>query len=173
MTRPPVLVGVVTSAHGIAGEVRVKSFTADPLALGGYGPLTTADGRQFRIAALRHYRADELILRLDGVITRSAADELKGCRLYVPRAALPDPEPGEYYHTDLVGLRAEDVNGTGKGRITAVLNYGAGDILEITAADGTAELIPFSDSHVPVVDLANGRVVVDVQWTEVAEGENS
>ena len=173
MTRAPVLVGVVTAAHGIAGELRVKSFTADPLALGGYGPLTTADGRQFRIAALRRHRADELILRLDGVTTRNAAEQLKGCQLYVPRAALRDPEPGEYYHADLVGLRAEDVSGSDRGRITAVLNYGAGDILEITAADGTAELVPFSDSHVPVVDLANGRVVVDVQWTEDGEGEDS
>jgi len=166
LTHPPVLVGVVTAAHGIAGELRVKSFTADPLALAGYGPLTIADGRQFNIAALRQHRGDELIARLDGVTTRSAAELLKGSRLYVARAALPDPEPGEYYHTDLVGLRAEDVSGAERGRITAVLNYGAGDILEITAADGTAELIPFSDSHVPVVDLVNGRVVVDVQWTE-------
>jgi 16S rRNA processing protein RimM len=173
LTHPPILVGVVTSAHGITGEVRVKSFTTDPVALGGYGPLTTADGRQLRIAALRHHRADELILRLDGVVTRGAAEQLKGCRLYVPRAVLPDPEPGEYYHADLVGLRAEDVSGGEVGRITAVLNYGAGDILEITAADGTAELIPFSDSHVPVVDLANGRVVVDVQWTEDEQGRNS
>lgn len=151
----------------------MKSFTADPLALGGYGPLATADGRQFNIAALRQHRADELILRLDGVATRSAAEQLKGCRLYVPRTALPNPEPGEYYHTDLVGLRAEDVSGHEKGRITAVLNFGAGDILEITAADGTAELIPFSDSHVPVVDLANGHIVVDVQWSEDLEGGNS
>lgn len=166
MTHPPVLVGVVTAAHGIAGEIRVKSFTADPLALGGYGPLTTADGRRFNIAALRHQRADELILRVEGVTTRSAAEQLKGCRLYVPRAALPNPGHGEYYHADLVGLRAETVSGGERGRVTAVLNYGAGDILEITATDGTAELIPFSDNHVPVVDLANGRVVVDVQWTE-------
>ena len=173
MTQPSVLVGVVIAAHGIAGEVRVKSFTADPLALGGYGPLTSADGRQFGISALRQHRADELILRLDGVGTRNAAEQLKGCRLYIPRTALPDPEPGEYYHADLVGLRAEDVSGGEKGRITAVLNYGAGDILEITAADGTSELIPFSDSHVPVVDLANGRVVVDVQWTEDREDGNS
>jgi 16S rRNA processing protein RimM len=166
LTRPPVLVGVVTAAHGIAGEMRVKSFTADPLALGCYGPITTVDGRQFRIATLRQHRADELILRLDGVSTRGAAEQLKGCRFYVPRAALSDPEPGEYYHADLVGLRAEDVGGGEIGRITAVLNYGAGDILEITAADGTAELIPFSDSHVPVIDLANRRAVVDVQWTD-------
>lgn len=151
----------------------MKSFTADPLALGRYGPLTTADGRQFNIAALRQHCADELILRLDGVATRNAAQQLKGCRLYVPRTALPDPEPGEYYHADLVGLRAEDVSGGDRGRITAVLNYGAGDILEVTAADGTAELILFSDIHVPVVDLANGRVVVDVQWTEDNEGGSS
>ncbi len=169
MTHPSVLVAAVIAAHGIAGELRVKSFTADPLALGGYGPLTTADGRQYRIAALRQHRADELILRLDGVTTRSAAEQLKGCRFYVPRAALPAPEPGEYYHADLVGLRAENVSGGDRGHITAVVNYGAGDILEITAADGTTELIPFSDSHVPVVDLANGRIVVDVQWTEGEE----
>lgn len=169
MTRPAILVGVVTAAHGIAGEVRVKSFTGDPLALGAYGPLTDADGRQFAIAGLRHHRADELILRLNGIDTRGAAERLTGCRLYVPRAALPEPQPGEYYHADLVGLRAENPSGVEIGRISAVLNFGAGDILEITAADGATELIPFSDRHVPVVDFANERLVVDATYTDEHE----
>jgi 16S rRNA processing protein RimM len=159
LTRAPVAVGVVFAAHGIGGEVKVKSFTADPLALGSYG-------RRFAITSLRHHRADELIMRLSGVDTRSAAEALKGERLYIPREALPDPETGEYYHADLVGLRAETADGSEFGRISAVLNYGAGDILEITRADGDTELVPFSNNHVPVVDIAAGRVVIELPLTD-------
>lgn len=162
MTQPPVLVGVVTAPHGIAGELKVKSFTADPLALGGYGPVMTEDGRQFTIAGLRHVRDDELILQLRGVASRNDAEKLKGTRLYIPRAALPETAPDEFYHADLVGLRAEGPDGRELGRVTAVLNFGAGDILEITAGEGRTELVPFSERHVPVVDFASRRVIVDL-----------
>jgi 16S rRNA processing protein RimM len=162
LTATPVLVGVITSAHGLDGEVRVKSFTSDPLALGNYGALSTEDGRQFGVAALRQFRADDLIVRLSGVDTRSSAEGLKGCRLYIPRAALPQPGPGEYYHADLVDLRAENIDGQEIGRVSAVLNFGAGDILEITRSDGHTQLIPFNDAHVPVVDFEGHRVVVDL-----------
>ena len=102
-----------------------------------------------------------MILRFSGVDTRDAAEQLKGCRLYISRAALPEPAPREYYHADLIGLRAENSEGDEMGRVSAVLNYGAGDILEITRSDGETELIPFSDAHVPVVDFAEGRVVIN------------
>jgi 16S rRNA processing protein RimM len=157
-----VLVGVVISAHGVHGEVRVKSFTAEPLALGNYGPLATEDGKQFGIASLRQHRRDELVLRLSGVETRNAAEFFIGSRLYVPRAALPEAAPGEYYHADLIDLRAESTDGAEIGRVSAVLNFGAGDILEITRPDGNTELIPFSNACVPMVDFAAGRVVVDI-----------
>ena len=161
MTQSSILVGVVVAPHGVSGEVKVKSFTADPVALRSYGPLSSETGSAFGIVSLRHQRADELILRFSGVDTRDAAERLRGCRLYVPRAALPEPAPREYYHADLIGLRAESSEGGEIGRVSAVLNYGAGDILEITRGDGETELIPFSDAHVPVVDFAAGRVVID------------
>ena len=144
----------------------MKSFTSDPLALANYGSLSTEDGRQFGITAVRRHRADDLILRISGVETRSSAESLKGCRLYVPRAALPDPGPGEFYHADLVGLRADSVDGREVGRVSAVLNFRAGDILEITLCDGKTEMIPFCDAHVPVVDFERGRVVVDLPVTD-------
>lgn len=149
------------AAHGVSGEVKVKSFTADPMALGRYGRLASESGREFGIDTIRPHRAGELILRLSGVDTRNAAEQLKGCRLYIPRTALPEPAPREYYHADLIGLRADNSLGSEIGRVSAVLNYGAGDILEITRSDGETELIPFSDAHVPVVDFAAGRVVID------------
>ena len=166
MTQAAVLVGVVTGAHGVQGEVRVKSFTAEPRSIAAYGPLRTEDGRRYEIADIRPARPDEVILRFSGVETRDAAEALKGQRLYVARAALPEPAPGEYYHADLIGLRADTPDGQTIGHISAVLNYGAGDILEITSADGSTELVPFTDQHVPVVDFAAGRAVVDVPSTE-------
>jgi 16S rRNA processing protein RimM len=161
LTHSAVLVGVVMAAHGVSGEVKVKSFTADPVALGSYGPLFSESGREFGIDSIRQHRGDELILRLSGVESRNAAEQLKGFRLYVPRAALPEPAPREYYHADLIGLRAENREGNVIGRVSAVLNHGGGDILEITRSDGETELIPFSDAHVPVVDFSAGRVVID------------
>ena len=168
MTQAAVLVGVVTGPHGVQGEVKVKSFTAEPSGIGAYGPLQTSDGRQYQIVSVRATRADEVILRLAGVETRNAAEALKGRRFYVARSALPDPAPGEYYHTDLIGLRAEGADGRTLGRVTAVLNYGAGDILEITDSGGIKELIPFTDRYVPVVDFAGGRIVVNAPSTDDA-----
>ena len=166
MKQAAVLVGVVTGAHGVQGEVKVKSFTAEPRSIGAYGPLRTEDGQQYEIADMRPARADEVILHFSGVDTRNAAEALKGQRLYVARAALPEAAPGEYYHTDLIGLRADTPDGQAIGHISAVLNYGAGDILEIKDANGSKELVPFTDRHVPVVDFVAGRVVVDVPSTE-------
>ncbi len=166
MTQGRVLVGVVLAAHGLNGEVKVKSFTADPLALGSYGPLLTQEGRRLTVAALRHHRADELIVRFTGVDARSAAEALKREFLFIPREALPETESGEYYHADLIGLRAENVEGLDLGRISAVLNFGAGDILELTRAGGETELIPFDNRHVPVVDIPAGRVVIDMPSTD-------
>ena len=170
MTPAPVLIGVVIAAFGVHGKVRVKSFASDPLALGNYGPLAAADGRRFEIVDLRRHRGDELILGLSGVATRDAAQCLKGVRLYVPRAALPEAAAGEYYHADLVDLRAETTDGREIGRVSAVLNFGAGDILEITRVGGAIELIPFNDACVPVVDFAIGRVVVDAAAANAESG---
>lgn len=157
-----VLVGVFGAAQGVRGEVRVKSYTGEPRAIGSYGPLTTADGaRSFTLLSLRPLRDDMLVARVEGVEDRDGAARLTNTELYVPRDRLPPPEEGEFYHIDLIGLAAEAEDGTALGRISAVENHGAGDILAIApAGGGEALLVPFTLGFVPVVDFAAGRVVV-------------
>lgn len=166
-TEDRVCVGAIASVRGLKGEVRIKSFTADPDGIAAYGPVTTEDGnRSFRLKVTARVKG-LLIARLDGIDDRTAAEELKGTRLYVPRSALPKPEDGEFYHADLVGLSAETETGVKLGTVKAVQNFGAGDILEIARdEDGTGEdsgddmLIPFTAAAVPDVDFLGGRVVI-------------
>jgi 16S rRNA processing protein RimM len=160
LTGPRVLVGVVAAAHGIKGEVKVKTYTESPDRLGAYGPVTMEDGGMLEIAALRATKRDEAVVRFAGIADRNAAETLKGVRLYVARAALPAPGPGEFYHADLVGLAAEDSSGNRLGTVHAVHNFGAGDVLEITFAGGATEFLPFTDAFVPLVDILAGRIVV-------------
>ncbi len=156
-----VLVGMIAGAHGVRGEVRIRSFTDDPAAVAAYGPLSDESGqRRFALTVTGRSKGG-VIARLQGVADRTAAEALKGLRLYVPRSALPAPAADEYYRVDLIGLRAELADGTSFGRITDVQNYGAGDLLEIERPDGATELLPFADRTVPLVDVAAGRVVVD------------
>jgi len=139
-----VLLGAVIGAHGIKGEVRVKTFTLTPDALGAYGPLTTDDGRRLLIGALRAGKPGEAVVRFDGVADRNAAEALKGRQLFVPREALPAPEEDEFYHADLVGLAVEDTSNTALGRVRALHNFGAGDVMEIETPSGATEFVPFS-----------------------------
>jgi 16S rRNA processing protein RimM len=157
-----VLLGAVAAAHGISGEVRVKTFTASPENLGAYGPVLTEDGRTLAIVNLRASKGDEAIVRFAGVEDRNTAERLKGQRLYVPRAALPEPEKGEFYSTDLIGLRVEDRDGKHLGAVIGVHNFGAGDVVEIERAGGEREFVPFTDRFVPVVDIAASRIVADL-----------
>lgn len=158
-----VCVARIGAAHGVRGEVRLWPFTADPMALADYAPLETADGaRAFDIASLRAAR-DHLVARLSGITTREAAELLNGLELYVPRSRLPAPAAGEFYHADLIGLAAVAADGAALGRVIAVHNFGAGDIIEIAPPTGGATLLlPFSDAVVPTVDLAGGRIVVNL-----------
>jgi 16S rRNA processing protein RimM len=162
LTQTRILLGVVTAAHGIKGEVKVKTFTQSPDGLGAYGPVIVEDGRQFEIAALRASKADEAVVRFGGIADRNAAESLKGLRLYVPRAALPATEAGEFYYADLVGLKAEDPAGNFLGTVCGVHNFGAGDVIEIEFSDGKTEFIAFSDANVPAVDIAAGRIVIEL-----------
>jgi 16S rRNA processing protein RimM len=156
-----VLVGMIAGAHGVRGEVRIRSFTDDPAAVAAYGPLSDESGqRRFALTVIGRSKGG-VIARLQGVADRTAAEALKGLRLYVPRSALPAPAADEYYRVDLIGLRVELADGTSFGRITDVQNYGAGDLLEIERPDGATELLPFADRTVPLVDVAAGRIVVD------------
>jgi 16S rRNA processing protein RimM len=157
-----VCVAQIGAAHGIRGELRLKSFTAEPMAVAQYGPLESEDGaRQFEIASLRPGN-DILIARLKGVADRTAAEALCNIRLYVPRARLAEPEDGEFYHADLVGLAAFDASDRRLGAVTAVHNFGAGDLLEVAPeAGGPTVLVPFTKAIVPVVDIAARRLVID------------
>jgi 16S rRNA processing protein RimM len=161
MAEERICVGVIGAPRGVRGELRVKSFTAEPTALAGYGPLTDESGRrEFRLRMLGR-QGDMLVVRIDGVDNRDAAEALKGIRLYVARAALPAPGEDEYYQADLVGLSAQAVDGTALGTVRAVEDFGAGPLLELVLGDGRPVLVPFTRAVVPVVDLAGRRVVVD------------
>ena len=158
---PRVLMGVVTGAHGVRGLLRVKSFAGEPKDIAAYGPLEDEAGsRRFPLEVVGAAKG-VLIMRLAGVADRDAAERLKGQRLYLLRAALPEPETEEYYHADLIGLAVELAAGGPLGRVRAVHDFGAGDSLEIECADGRVVMVPFTRAIVPVVDIAQGRVVVD------------
>ncbi len=151
-----ILVGEIGRPHGVRGLVKLRSFTADPAAIGSYGPFTDAAGqRRFALTVL----ADGLA-RVEGVEDREAAARLTGTGLYVERASLPPPEEDEFYLADLVGLRAETAAGEALGHVRSVEEHGAGAFLVL---DGPPErLVPFTRACVPVVDTAAGRVVVDL-----------
>jgi 16S rRNA processing protein RimM len=157
-----VCIAQIGAAHGVRGEVRLKAFTQDPLAVARYGPLESEDGtRQFEIEAVRPAK-DMLVARLNGVTDRDAAEQLKNLQLYVARSRLPKPTHDEFYHADLVGLAAIRQNGEAVGTVKAVHNFGAGDLLEIEPASGGATVIlPFNETTVPVVDVAGGKIVVE------------
>ena len=155
------LLGVITGAHGVRGLVRVKSFTAEPDAIAAYGPLEDERGERSFVIEPVGAAKGVLIARLAGVADRDAAERLKGVRLYLPRAALPEPGEEEYYHADLLGLAAMLRDGAVFGRVRAVHAYGAGDSLEIERPDGRVVIVPFTSAAVPVVDIAGRRVVID------------
>jgi 16S rRNA processing protein RimM len=157
-----ICVAQIGAAHGIRGEVKLRSFTEDPAAIAAYGPLETEDGtRTFEIEDLRPAK-DFFVARFVGIDDRDAAERLTNTRLYVPRDRLPPVEDDEtYYHADLVGLAAVTPEGAALGTVIAILNFGAGDVIEIKP-DGGGEplLVPFNDAAVPAVDIAGGRIVV-------------
>jgi 16S rRNA processing protein RimM len=155
-----VLLGAVIAAHGTKGEVRVKTFTLAPESLGSYGPLSTDDGRRLSVAALRTGKPGEAIVRFDGIADRNAAEALKGRQLSVPRAALPAPDADEFYHADLIGLAVEDSSNTLLGRVRALHNFGAGDVMEVETPAGNTEFIPFNATVVLKVELPD-RIVID------------
>ncbi|GGF45759.1 ribosome maturation factor RimM [Aliidongia dinghuensis] len=154
-------VGIVTGAQGIRGAVRIKSFTADPIDIDAYGPVSDEAGtRTFTLKSVGQSKG-VVVATLSGVTDRNAAEALRGLHLFVDRDRLPPADEEEYYHADLLGLAAELVGGQALGRITAVYDFGAGDALEVTGADGAVVMVPFTKAAVPVVDLAAGKVVID------------
>ena len=158
----PICVARIGAAHGVRGAVKLWTFTEDPLAVKHYGPLTTKDGaRQFEVAHARE-AGDHLVATLKGIATRDEAERLNGIELYVARDQLPATDEDEYYHADLIGLAAVNAANEPIGRVLAIHNFGAGDIIEIAPAQGATLLLPFTNAVVPTVDLAGGRVVVEL-----------
>ncbi len=153
--------GRIGAAHGIRGEVRIQSFADEPLALARYGTFTTnRPGLTVTIASARG-TTNMLVARLEGVNDRGAAEGLNGVELYVDRDLLPPPEDDEFYHSDLIGLSAQLEDGTAIGKVAAVPNYGAGDILEVRAENGETFLFPFTRVVVPHIHVKEGYLVID------------
>lgn len=162
MATDRICVGAISGAFGIKGEVRLKSFCAEPEAIAAYAPLWTEDGsRSFAVTITRSIPGG-LAARLSGVATKEAADALRGTSLFADRSKLPSLPDDEFYHADLIGLDVLDTGGAKIGTVRAVFNHGAGDILEVFAPGRkTALLLPFTRTIVPTVDLTAGRIIVD------------
>ncbi len=156
-----IALGVFGAPQGVRGEIRIKSYTAEPAAVGGYGPLTDAAGaRSFALKIVRPLRDDMLVARVEGVATREAAAALTGVELFARRSQLPPPDAEEFYHDDLIGLAAMTPDGAAFGRVLAVVNHGAGDLLEIARPEGPTALLAFTRAVVPEIDFSGGRIVV-------------
>jgi 16S rRNA processing protein RimM len=156
-----VLMGRVVGVHGIKGAVRVLSYAAAPEDVARYGPLEDESGeRRFSLTVIGQARGAVLV-EVEGVRDRDAAAALKGTKLYLKRSALPAPAEGEFYWDDLVGLRAELVDGSALGEVMAVHDYGGGPSLEVKRETGAPVMVPFTSRAVPVVDLETGKVVID------------
>jgi len=158
----PICVARIGAAHGVRGAVKLWTFTEDPLAVKAYGPLVTKDGaRQFEVTSAREAKG-HLVATLKGVATREEAERLNGIELYVAREKLPDTDENEYYHADLIGLAAVNAANEPIGRVAAIHNFGAGDIIEVAPPNGATMLLPFTNAVVPTVDLEDGRVVIEL-----------
>ena len=161
-TTDRVVVGAFAGAFGVNGEVRLKSYCADPGAIADYTPLFTEEGRSFATVVLTGQAGNALVARVDGIVTKEEADALKGAVLYADRQMLPDLPDDEYYYTDLVGLDVFDTGGQNLGFVKSVQNHGASDLLEVYRPGMTASvLVPFTLASVPTVDLQARRIVAD------------
>lgn len=157
-----VCVGAIAGSFGVRGEVRLKSFCAEPEAIAAYGPLSDEQGKTSWDIKLSRPVKGGYAAKLSGVANKEAADALKGTRLYAPREKLPKLPDDEFYHADLIGLTVFDTGGIELGRVKAVLNHGAGDLLEVAAKGHNQPiLLPFTLANVPTVDLSTGRVITD------------
>jgi 16S rRNA processing protein RimM len=165
-------VAQIGAAHGLRGGVHLRSFTEDPQAFATYGPLETEDrARRLEIESVRPSK-DGFTVRFHGLTKREAAEALRNVNLYVDRGALPAAEDGEFYHADLIGLAAVASSGETLGEVIAIHNFGAGDIIELRLKDGDTTMLAFDEATVPEVDIAGGRIVVEMP-AEVEAREGS
>ena len=162
MSDDKITVGTISGAFGVHGDVRLKSFCADPAAIADYTPLTHKDGTEITTIVIKGQTKGALIARIDGVTTKEDADALRGVDLLARRDQLPSLPDDEFYHTDLMGLTAFDTGGAELGRVKAVQSNGADDLLEIVAPGlKDSVLVPFTKAIVPTVDLSTGRIILD------------
>ena len=156
-----VCIAAIAAAHGVRGHLKLKTFTEQPENAAAYGPVYDRQGNKLFGVEIVSVVAGSLIVQAEGVTDRNAAERLRGTALYVPRRLLPRIEEDEFYHEDLIGLRAWDISGNEIGQIVGVQDFGAGDIIEVRALDGTLLDFPFTKAVVPTVDLASGSVMID------------
>jgi len=161
--------GIFGAAVGLKGELRLKSYTQDPAAIADYSPLLARDGRSFEITDLREAN-EVVIVRVKGVTSRTEAERLTNTELFVARDRLGETEEDEFFHADLIGLSAETSSGEVLGRVVALYDFGAGDMVEIRPAAGPVRVFPFTRAVVPVIDIAGGRLVIEPP-NEIEAGE--
>lgn len=162
MTADRVLLGVVAAPHGVRGLVRIKSFTEDPMAVAAYGPLSDESGKkEYRVEALSAARG-AVLARIEGVADRTAAEAIRGLRLYVERKRLPETSEREWYEADLIGLEAVGTDGRNWGKVIAFHDFGAGSVMEVSGGSPTKTvMLPFTDEAVPEIDVEGGKVLID------------
>ena len=161
MSDDQICVGAIGGSFGVRGDVRLKSFCAEPSDIANYSPLMTESGRSFSVTLLSPLK-NGYSVRLSGIASKEEADALSGEKLFARRDQLPALPDDEYYHTDLEGLEVVDTGGTVLGIVKTVQNHGAGDLLEVIGPKiKTAVLLPFTLSAVPTVDLGAKRIVAD------------
>ncbi len=159
MTDKQILLGRILGPHGLKGEVKIKSFTADPLAVASYGPVLVPDGRRFTLQRAR-LQGDIVVAEIKGIADRTFAETLKGLELKVARDDLPEAGDDEFYQADLIGLAVVDASGREIGEVLGFQNFGAGDLIEIKRARSRSSFVPFTNDMVPIVDTDEGRVVL-------------
>ena len=159
MSERQILLGRIIGPHGLKGEVKIKSFTTDPLDIASYGPVATGDGRLFRLTNVRLH-GDLVVAGIKGVADRNLAEALKGLELKIDRDEMPETNDGEFYEADLVGLAVFDEGGDKVGEALGFQNFGAGELLEIKRTTGRTAFVPFANAMVPEVDIEKGRIVL-------------
>ena len=173
MAEGRILLGVVAAPHGVRGLVRIRSYTEEPMAIASYGPLSDETGRrQYRVEALSTVKG-AVLARIEGVADRTAAEAIRGLRLYADRSALPVAGEREWYEADLMGLAAVGRDGRDWGKVIAFHDFGAGSMMEVSggAASRSSVILPFTDEAVPEIDVEGGKVVVDPPAGVLAGGE--
>ncbi len=155
-----VRIGRILAAHGIRGEVKIRSFTENPEDVGAYGPVSDAHGRTLSLSDIRPAKGPFVIARVEGVSDRNAAEALAGCDLHVPQDALPAPGTDEWYYSDLIGLAAISSDGEALGSVIAVHDFGAGDLIEVSPVSGQPFMVPFTAAGVPDINVADGTITI-------------